>query len=305
MQPTLVVLAAGMGSRYGGFKQIDPVGPGGEVILDYSVYDAWRAGFGRVVLVIRPELEAPLRERFAAAAQQIEFRYVMQDLTDVPAGIPVAERDKPWGTGHATLSARGAVEGPFAVINADDFYGPSSYRLLADFFAESAHRAASEAPETCAMVSYPLRNTLSRHGAVSRGVCQVSAEGFLEDIRETTQIARAENGDGLAEGDGAEPVLVPGDTPVSMNFWGFQATLFPLLQRLFAEFLDEHGTEPRTEFYLPAAVDRLTKAGRCRTRVLASTDPWFGMTYKQDRDWVRNGIRTLVEAGAYPEKLWQ
>ncbi len=299
--PTLVVLAAGIGSRYGGFKQIDPLGENGEIPLDYACYDAWRAGFRKVVLVIRPELEAPIRQHFGARLDgRLAVECVFQDLHDVPAEFQVpADRRKPWGTGHAVLAARGVVREPFAVINADDFYGAGSYRALAGFLG-SAPMAAS--PAEFAMVGYPVRQTLSPHGAVSRGVCDVSAEGFLREVVERTQIGMHE-GRLSYQADGRwEPLT--GEEIVSLNCWGFTPQIFACLEAQFAEFLRLRGQEAKAEFFMPTVVDQELHAGRCRVRVLPTSESWFGMTYPEDRPGVQASIRKLTAAGVYPSPLW-
>ncbi|OPZ23900.1 MAG: MobA-like NTP transferase domain protein [Lentisphaerae bacterium ADurb.BinA184] len=301
--PTLVILAAGIGSRYGGFKQIDPVGAHGEIVLDYSLYDAWRAGFSRAVFVTRPELEAPLREHVAAGLEgRLTCDFVCQRLDDMPAGFAApAARRKPWGTGHATWAARHAVHGPFAVINADDFYGPLSYRRLAEALAKPA---AAGVPEY-ALVGFTLRNTLSEHGTVARGICTADADGYLVEVVERTAIEPA--GDGQARcpsADGTGWIALSGEATASMNMWAFEPRLFDDLAGRFAEFLRAHADGERTEFYLPTAVDALLKAGRCRVRVLSTPEPWFGVTYPQDKAGVQAGIRRMVASGAYPDRLW-
>ncbi len=304
MKPALVILAAGVGSRYGGFKQIDPVGRHGEISLDYAVYDAWRAGFCKIVFVIRPELEAPIREHFAGKLPAgLETVFVFQELTDLPAGIPVpADRKKPWGTAQAVLSARRAVREPFAVINADDFYGPRSYQALADFLM--ATPVDSARPHPYAMVGFPLRRTLSSHGTVSRGVCRTGPGGLLESVVEHTKIAAGPDGSLTDDqGDGRRTDL-PESTVVSMNMWGFTPALFPWLEQEFAAFLKARGGDLKAECYLPAVVDGLIRRGECTVRVLPTPEAWFGMTYPEDRPEVQASIRALADAGVYPEPLW-
>ncbi|HWT65187.1 MAG TPA: sugar phosphate nucleotidyltransferase [Terracidiphilus sp.] len=294
--PTLVVLAAGMGSRYGGLKQIDPVGPSGEAILDYSVYDALRAGFSRVVFVIRRDIEEAFRASVGSRYEgRIAVDYAFQQIDDLPAPFIVPEgRTKPWGTAHAILAARNIVHEPFAVINADDFYGAEGYRLLA------AHLTSGTADH--AMVGFILRNTLSEFGSVARGVCTVSSEGLLESVVETTGIepdgtgARAVNGDHIQQ--------LTGDEIVSMNMWGFQPAVFSDLSAYFANFLAARCADLKAECYLPAAVTAAIDAGRARVRVLASQDAWFGVTYREDRPRVIQSLSDLIAAGRYPEKLW-
>jgi hypothetical protein len=298
--PTLLVLAAGLGSRYGGIKQMDPVGPCGEFVLDYSIYDAWRAGFSEVVLVIRAELEEPLRQHFGTRLDgRVRVSYTCQRLDDLPPGFALPHgRQKPWGTGHAVWSARSAVRTSFGMINADDFYGAAAYRALAEFLRGPRHDE-----RTYAMVAYRLANTLSPYGSVARGICSRDAEGFLLEVNERTQIERAESGARYRREDGTWGQL-RGDEPASLNLWGFHPSLFPALTALFAEFLHERGDQPTAEFYIPTAVDSLVKRGRCRTVVLDTDELWFGMTYKEDRALVMGRIADLIRTGDYPRDLW-
>lgn len=293
MTLTLVVLAAGMGSRYGGLKQIDPMGPGGETVLDYTVYDAVRAGFGRVLFIIRRDFadafKASVGGRFEG---KIQVDYAYQQLDMLPEGFAVPEgREKPWGTGHAVWCARESLHGPCAVVNADDFYGANSLKALADFLRAEA----AGGPPTYAMVGFPLGNTLSENGAVSRGVCAVGENGFLEDIEEHTGILASEVGAGKRY----DPA-----TPVSMNCWGFDAREFlPQLDAAWREFVAARGKEPKAEFYLPAAVNSLVKAGTARVKVLPTTDNWFGVTYREDKPHVQAALAGLVASGVYPTPL--
>ena len=293
MTLTLVVLAAGMGSRYGGLKQIDPMGPGGETVLDYTVYDAVRAGFGRVLFIIRRDFadafKASVGGRFEG---KIQVDYAYQQLDMLPAGSAVPEgREKPWGTGHAVWCAREQLNGPFAVVNADDFYGAKSLKALADFLRAEA----AGGPPTYAMVGFPLGNTLSENGAVSRGVCSVGADGFLKDIEEHTGILASEVGTGRR--------YAP-ETPVSMNCWGFDAREFlPQLDQAWRDFVAARGKEPKAEFYLPAAVNSLVQTGAARVRVLPTTDNWFGVTYREDKPHVQAALAALVAEGVYPTPL--
>ncbi len=298
--PTLLVLAAGMGSRYGGIKQMDPVGPDGEFVLDYSVYDAWRAGFKSVVFVIREELEEPLREHFGDKLKgKLELSYVCQRLTDLPSGFTCpADRQKPWGTGHAIWSARSAIKGPFGSINADDFYGAQSYQVLADFL-----RSPACDEQTYAMVAYRLANTLSEHGSVSRGICKVSNAGMLEDVVERTSIEPCGGGARFKEQSGEWQPLT-GNELASLNLWGFSASLFDKMEVLFREFLETRIGEPKSEFFIPTVVDTLIKRGQCRTKVLNTPEFWFGMTYAEDRNMVVGKIADLTAKGVYPERLW-
>ncbi len=301
-KPTLVVMAAGIGSRYGGLKQIDPVGPGGEAVLDYSVFDARRAGFGQVVFVIRRDIEKDFRDALGRRfEQQIEVRYAFQELTNLPSGYQVpAGRQKPWGTGHAVLSAAESVREPFAVINADDFYGAESYRVLAEFLI---HPPPCPGRDLFAMVGFQLARTLSEHGTVARGVCQSDADGYLQSVVELTGIEQTPDGIRNQEAEGTYRKLT-GHEIVSLNFWGFTPAFFPELRRLFHEFLDHNQANLKAEFYLPFAVNTLLVANQARVRVLETPASWFGVTYREDRPVVIDRIRALVRAGAYPERLW-
>lgn len=294
MSLTLVVLAAGMGSRYGGLKQVDPMGPSGETVLDYSVHDAVRAGFDRVLFIIRRDFEQEFREVVGSRFEKrVKVDYVFQQLDALPDGMtPPAGRTKPWGTGHAVWCAREALDGPFAVVNADDFYGAGSFRQLADFLRSA--KPAAGTPPCFAMVGFELSKTLSEHGAVSRGVCTVSADGMLTDIEEHTGILPTEVGAGLR--------YAP-DTTVSMNCWGFTADFLPLLDERWREFLAVNGGAEKTEFYLPFAVNDLLDAGRAAVRVLPTADQWFGVTYRDDKPRVQAAIAELVQQGVYPTPL--
>jgi len=289
MAPSLLVLAAGMGSRYGGLKQIDPVGPSGETMLDYAVFDAMRAGFGRVVFVIRRELEEAFRTAVIAKySGRIAVDLAFQSADDLPQGscAPVA-REKPWGTGHAVWCARAALSGPFAVINADDFYGAGSFARLAGFLQKAEG-------VRFAMVGYRLANTLSEFGAVSRGVCK-ERRGRLVSITEEKAISRADVGRGLR---------FTGDEIVSMNFWGFTPAVFGALEAGLRGFVAARGTDPKAEFYLPAAVSSLVSEGAASVEVLPSGDEWFGITYRDDRRRVAAAIKALVGRGTYPAGLF-
>ena len=296
-KPTLLVLAAGMGSRYGGLKQIDPVGPNGETIIDYSIHDALRAGFGKLVFVIRRDIEAQFREIVGARFEKrIAVEYVFQELDKLPAGFTVPPgRSKPWGTAHAILMAADTVREPFAAINADDFYGAESYRLL-------AQHLTSGSPDY-AMVGFTLRNTLSDFGSVARGICRVNGDHCLQSVVELTKIERDGNGakDTSAAG---EITRLTGDEAVSMNMWGFTPALFPQLQECFETFMKRSGHELRSECYIPSAVNDLVLAGQARVKVLRTEDSWFGVTYREDRPRVGASVRQLVTRGDYPERLW-
>ena len=301
MKPTLVVLAAGMGSRYGGLKQVDPVGPSGEAILDYSVFDAVRAGFGKVVFVIRHDFDAEFREKIGKKFEKmVAVDYCYQDIADLPAPFTVPEgRAKPWGTAHATRAARTAVKEPFAVINADDFYGRDAFEKLAKFLssptaAEGLHFA---------MVGFRLDLTLSENGSVARGICDIASDGTLRAVKEMTKLVRV--GD-VAENreDEANPVKVPLDSRVSMNCWGFSAGLFAELEARFPKWLEANGTKEKSEWYIPFVVDELIKEGKADCHVLPTDSSWFGVTYREDKPAVEASIRRLVDAGEYPSDLF-
>jgi hypothetical protein len=292
--PTLLVLAAGMGSRYGGLKQLDPVGPGGETLLDYSVYDAIRAGFDRVVFLIRRDIEQDFRDKIGVRYEgRITVGYAFQQLDALPSGFtPPAGRTKPWGTAHAIWCAREVLHTPFAAINADDFYGADSFRQIGSFLGTvdpAAH------PADFAMAGYRLDKTLSEHGTVARGICQVGSDGLLHGVEELTDLARRPDGV-IASGDRT----FPPDTPVSMNFWGFTPQIFPLLETVLRNFLATQAGSEKTECYIPSAVADMIAAGDATVRVLPTTADWFGMTYREDRPRVRQSIARLVQEGAYP-----
>lgn len=291
--PALVVLAAGMGSRYGGLKQLDPVGPGGATLMDYSVFDARRAGFRRVVFVIRPDMEEAFRPFVSARYESaIEVMTAHQRREDIPTGVSdPPERTKPWGTGQAVLAAEPHVNGPFAVINADDFYGRAAYDALAGFFRGSAD-------DTAALVGYRLADTLSESGGVNRGVCKVSADGWLSGIEEMYEIRRGP--DGAISGRGSLPLT--DRTLVSMNFWGFTPAVFGLLRRGFVEFF-RTADLLKAEYLLPTEIGRAIQGGSARVRVLDAGSRWFGMTYPADRPAVTAAIGRLVSEGVYPERL--
>jgi len=299
---TLVVLAAGIGSRYGGLKQIEPVGPHGELIIDYSVYDALQAGFRRIVFVVSDKIEPLFRERVGRNIErQCDTAYVVQRLDDLPPGFQVpAGRTKPWGTGHATLACRDVIQAPFAVINADDFYGRSAYQALYDHLQRNH---SSGLPDEYCMIGYRLENTLTEHGHVSRGICQVDEEGFLVEIHERTRVQRFGPAVKYAAGDTWIEIL-PGSL-VSMNMWGFTPAILGQLADHFRGFLEEQRERLTTaEFYLPEVVGAVVKAGQARVRVLPTSEQWFGVTYQQDQPRVKAALQDLIRQGIYPEKLW-
>ncbi len=295
--PTLLVLAAGMGSRYGGLKQIDPVGPAGETIIDYSIFDALRAGFGKVVFVIRKDIEDAFRETVGRRFEKrVPVDYVFQSLDAIPPQFKVPEgRTKPWGTTHAILAAADAIHEPFAAINADDFYGAESYREL-------ARHLTSGSPDY-AMVGFILRNTLSDFGSVARGVCRVNGDDTLQTIVELTKIERDGNGARNTDADG-NVTRLSGDEPVSMNMWAFAPRVFGQLHQRFEEFLEKSGSDLKAECLIPNTVGALVLDSEARVKVLRSRDSWFGVTYREDRPRVIESIRALIASGAYPEKLW-
>jgi hypothetical protein len=295
-KPTLLVLAAGMGSRYGGLKQIDPVGPNGETIIDYSIYDALRAGFGKLVFVIRSDIAAQFKEIIGARFEKrMPVEYVFQELTHLPPGFTVPDgRTKPWGTTHAILMAADAIREPFAAINADDFYGAEGYRLL-------AQHLASGSPDY-AMVGFILRSTLSDFGSVARGVCRVDGDNFLQTVEEMTRLER--DGGGAKNHEPGKIIRLTGDEAVSMNMWGFTPAVFPQLKTHFHGFLQKSGGEAKSESFIPSTVNDLVVARQARVKVLRTNDSWFGVTYREDRPRVVESIRQLIARGDYPERLW-
>ena len=303
MKPTLVVLAAGMGSRYGGLKQVDPVGPSGEAILDYSVFDAHRAGFGKVVFIIRKDIEEVFRRQVGAKYEGLlPVDYAFQDINDLPAPYAVPEgRTKPWGTAHAIRAARHAVHEPFAAINADDFYGRDAFARLAAFLGNPD--AQESVPPRFAMVGYKLDLTLSDHGSVARGICQVTPEGKLAGVTEMTKLVRTPDGAENRE-DPAAPMKLSGAERVSMNLWGFTPTLFDALEARFPAWLAQHGAEEKSEWYIPFVVDEMIREGAATVDVLPTESAWFGVTYREDKPFVTNAVRALVDAGEYPASLF-
>jgi NDP-sugar pyrophosphorylase family protein len=302
--PTLIVMAAGIGSRYGGLKQVDPIGPNGEIVIDYAVFDALRAGFGKVVFLIRKDIEEIFRERVGSTIEkQVQTVYVFQELDNLPPGFSVPpERKKPWGTGHAVLSCKDAVHEPFAVINADDFYGPGAFQALADYLRQAQDQESG--PYDYSMAGYDLENTLSEHGTVSRGVCEVTPDGYLAQVRERTKIKRFGDEVKYTE-NGEDWVTLPAHSTVSMNMWGFTPSFFKELEQIFPRFLKANvETMSKVEFYLPFVVNQLLNEQKARVKVLPVQEKWFGVTYPEDRASVQEAIRGLVRQGVYPKSLW-
>ena len=299
MQPTLLILAAGMASRYGSMKQIQSFGPSGETIMDYSIYDAIRAGFKKVVFIIRKDFAEDFKKIMEPKLKgKIAVDYVFQDLHSFTGNYPVpAERTKPWGTAHAVLCAKDAVKEPFAVINADDFYGRDAFEKAYGFLTKQVSE------KLYCIIGYELAKTLSDNGTVSRGVCQVDANGNLVSIAERTKIYE-ENGKITYE-EGDQKFEVPFDSKVSMNFWGFDPSVFTYTEKIFAAFLQEQGTNPKAEFFIPIIGDKLIKEGKGDIKVIPTDAKWFGVTYKEDAPEVQASLNALIEKGAYPNNLWK
>ncbi len=296
MKPTLVLLAAGMGSRYGGLKQLDQLGPSGETIMDYSIYDAIKAGFGKVVFVIRRDIEEQFKQQIGSRYESmIEVDYAFQELNDLPAGFTApAERSKPWGTGHAVYAARNVVKTPFAVLNADDFYGAYGFKAIANHFATNSNGC---------ICSFVMSNTMSANGTVSRGVCSVDDNGNLESVVEHVKLSNYGKLVLSEMANGCHRIFT-GNEPVSMNMWGFGLSFFNKLEQELVEFLKEQGTQLKSEFYIPFVVDNLIQRDGEKFKVLVSEDNWFGVTYREDRDHVVAGLAKLSEAGKYPVPLF-
>lgn len=303
--PVLVVMAAGMGSRYGGLKQIDPVDEYGNIIMDFSIYDAIRAGFRKVVFIIKKENEESFKEAIGnRIAKQIETAYVFQDIHNLPDGYSVPEgRVKPWGTGHAVMSCSGVIDGPFAVINADDYYGSNAFKLAYDFLSSTE----DDTRYRYMMVGYQLENTLTENGHVARGVCVTDAENHLVTINERTHIEKRGDGTAYTEDEGASWTVIPKGSTVSMNMWGFSASILGELDQRFRVFLENNleKNPQKCEYFLPFVVDELLAEDRAVVEVLKSADKWYGVTYKEDKPYVVEAIRRLKEQGLYPEKLWE
>ena len=299
MKPTLLVLAAGMGSRYGGIKQMDSFGPSGETIIDYSIYDAIQSGFGKIVFIIRRDFAEAFKNIFEPKLKgKVETDYVMQEMDSFIDGFKVStERTKPWGTAHAVLCAKEVINEPFAVINADDFYGRDAFEKAAAFLQKDV------APDTWCIIGYQLSKTLSENGTVSRGVCQVDETGNLISIAERIKIYPEGNKIVYEENDAKTEL--PANTSVSMNFWCFHQNAFDYIQQLFKNFLEENGDKPKAEFFIPIVGDAFIKEKKGAIKVIQTSAQWFGVTYKEDAPGVKQSIEALVESGAYPKKLWE
>ena len=303
-KPTLLILAAGMGSRYGGLKQLDGVGPSGETIMDYSVYDAIQAGFGEVVFVIRKHFRSDFEERIRSRyGESIKFNFVEQELDNIPVGFNLnPERSKPWGTGHAIMMAAQAISTPFAVINADDYYGQDSFKILGDFL-----RSVNNKSGEYAMVGFQTLNTLSEAGKVSRGICSSNKESLLTSVEEHHNIIAEERGGEtkvMGDNSSGERVEIDKMAPVSMNMWGFTTDYFTLSDQLFIEFLNKNIDNLTSEFYIPFVVNRLISTGKATCKVLSTPNKWFGVTFREDRERVVESISRLVSEGKYPTPLF-
>ena len=298
-QAVLLIMAAGMGSRYGGLKQIDALGPHGETLLDYSIYDAMQAGFSKVVFIIRKDIEAAFREKVVSRFEgKVPIELVFQELDMLPPGFQVPEgRVKPWGTAHAIYCAKNAIQQPFAALNADDYYGPEAFKVMADFLNSHSQ------PADFAMVGYHIGKTLSENGSVSRGLCLQDRGGFLRGAEEYYDIRREGNDIRYEQPDGRSGTLAESDL-CSMNFWGFQPSFFDHLGNTFSDFLRERGHEMKSEFVIPNEVNKMIAAGTARVKVLSSDAQWFGVTYQADRPVVVARLRALGESGVYPMPLW-
>ena len=298
MKPTLLILAAGMGSRYGGLKQIDGIGPNQEPIIEYSIYDAIKAGFGKIVFVIRKEFEVAFRERFDPFSERIQIEYVFQPVNVDVEGLSLIQREKPWGTSHAVLVAKDVINEPFAVINADDYYGTNSFQLMADFLINSC-------TENCmSMIGYTLKNTLSDHGTVNRGVCKVDEENNLVEVNERIKLAM-KNGVvkyniGSDEPEGEEDPL----SSVSMNYWGFHPSIFKHIEDGLFQFMKNNSSNPTAEYYIPDIVTQLIQAKDSVFNVIPTEDNWFGVTYKEDKQMAVDTINFHILNGIYPSNLW-
>lgn len=299
VKPTLVILAAGMGSRYGGLKQLDTFTPEGDTIMDFSLYDALRAGFGKIVFIIRKSFEKEFKVNFNRKLEgRLEVDYVYQELDSVPSKYVNPERTKPWGTGHALLMAKDAVQENFAIINADDFYGAEAFETMAKYLMK-----IDKDSYNFSTMAYLLKNTVSDYGYVSRGECEVNAQGYLTDVTERTHIERID-GKMMRMDDYGKLVPIDENAVVSMNFWGFTPKCFEFTESLFLEFLETNKDDPKAEFYIPTVVKEILKSGKANFKVLKSNAKWFGVTYKEDKEIVQKAIEELKRNKVYPTKLW-
>lgn len=301
MKPTLLILAAGIGSRYGGLKQADSIGPSGESIIEYSIFDAIRAGFGKVVIVIRKSIEQEFKEKISNKFEdKIQVEYAYQEIDTPIEGIEkFPERKKPWGTGHAMLVAKDKIKEPFLVINADDFYGFSAFQKMSDFLTQRC------TPTQFGMVGYWLKNTLSENGSVSRGVCEVDTNGLLTSVTERTKIVRDEEDNDIYYHEEDRKTHLPDDTIVSMNFWGFHPSVFELARKMFVDFVKSNADNPTAEFYIPKIANTVIEENRGTIAVMTTRDQWYGVTYQEDKQTVQNAFWALTTIGAYPNGLWQ
>lgn len=308
-EPTLVVMAGGLGSRYGGLKQIEKMTDTGEIIMDFSLYDAMMAGFTKAVFVIKPDTEEEMRKMIDdRAGKYFDVKYAKQTLDDLPEGYKLPEgRTKPWGTAHAVMSARHAVDGPFVVINADDYYGPQAFQVIYQYMTGESGTKKQSGKYDFSMVAYELRNTITEHGSVARGVCDVSEEGYLTDVTERTKIQRVDEDICFTEDAGKTWTKLEEDTPVSMNFWGFSRDMMDELWDAFPAFLDVALEEDPLgkEYFLPSVADTLIKNGKAAVRVLSSPDRWHGVTYREDKESVKDALQSMKDKGLYPDKLWK
>ena len=299
MKPTLLVLAAGMGSRYGGNKQLDEVGPSGETIIDYSIYDAIRAGFGKIVFVIRRDIEEQVKERFVKKLKgKIDVDYVFQEISNLPEGVTVTpDRQKPWGTSHAILVTEDKITDPFGVINADDFYGFDSFRILHDFLVND------KSPNQYSIIGYKMGNTLSEHGHVNRGVCKADEKGLLQNIVETKQIEKTAAG-AQAPGSDGKMKQFTGNEIVSMNLWGFKPSCYKFLREEFTNFINRSGMELKSELDIPTSMDKFVKSGEITIKILMTNEKWFGVTYREDKPLVVESLRKMISDGVYPARIY-
>ena len=298
MKPTLLILAAGMGSRYGGLKQIDGIGPNNEPIIEYSIYDAIQSGFGKIVFVIRREFDEAFRQRFSKFEQMIDIAYVYQPVQVNIDGVDLIERQKPWGTSHAVLVAKDVINEPFAVINADDYYGANSFKIMTDFLNKEC------SPTLMSMMGYVLENTLSEHGTVNRGVCEVNADNELIEVVERTKIAKVNGRLMYGIGEDTQGGELNPQASVSMNYWGFHPSIFEQIERGLHAFMLENSQDPKAEYYIPTIVTDLINDGRMAVKVITTTDTWFGVTYQEDKPMAMAAIAEQIETGVYPTPLW-